>query len=173
MPAHLHVYSLACMLAKLLACMLTCIHMYVPDLPPRGETCSATTTMDPRNWMHVARASSHGLFLTWTQNLIIYRSYSSLRYLHIRQCLILPNPFYPLFTYLENQLLCSWCEYPSTLVPGQLTTAPPFASSPTLSHPTDQVTIFTQPTSTTPAVLVRQKTTPQDWIHGGEGHFKG
>ncbi len=63
--------------------------------------------------------------------------------------------FYPLFTYLENQLFCSWCEYPSTLVPGLLTTAPPFASSLTLSHPADQVTIFTQTTSTTPAVLVR------------------
>ncbi len=33
--------------------------------------------------------------------------------------------------------------YPSTLVSGLLTTAPPFASSPTLSHPTDQFTIFT------------------------------
>ncbi len=52
-------------------------------------------------------------------------------------------PFYPLFSYLENQLLCLWCEYPSTLAPGLLTTAPPFASSSTLSHPTDQVTIFT------------------------------
>jgi hypothetical protein len=51
-------------------------------------------------------------------------------------------PFYPLFTYLENQLLYSWCEFPSTLVPSLLTTAPPFTSYPTLSHPTDQVTIF-------------------------------
>jgi hypothetical protein len=50
-------------------------------------------------------------------------------------------PFCPLFTNLENQLLFSWCEYPSTLVPILLTTAPPSASSLTLSHPTDQVTI--------------------------------
>jgi hypothetical protein len=33
-------------------------------------------------------------------------------------------------------------EHPSTLVPGLLSTAPPFASYPTLSHPTDQVAIF-------------------------------
>jgi hypothetical protein len=46
------------------------------------------------------------------------------------------TPFYPLFTYLENQLLC-WCyENPSTLVPGLLTTAPPIACSPTFSQPT-------------------------------------
>ncbi len=50
---------------------------------------------------------------------------------------------YPVFTYLENQLLARGGEYPSTLVPGLLTTAIPFASSPTLSHPTDQVIIFT------------------------------
>ncbi len=29
------------------------------------------------------------------------------------------------FTYLENQLSCLWCEYPSTLVPGLLSTAHP------------------------------------------------
>jgi hypothetical protein len=34
-------------------------------------------------------------------------------------------------------------DYPPTLVPGLPTTAPPFASSPTLSHPTVQVTLFT------------------------------
>ncbi len=49
----------------------------------------------------------------------------------------------PTFTYLENELLVLWCEYQSTLVPGLLTTAPPLASSPTLSYPTDQVTVFT------------------------------
>ncbi len=49
-------------------------------------------------------------------------------------------------------------EYPSTFVPGLPTTAPPFASSPTLSHPTDQVNIFTKTTSTKPAVLVWHNT---------------
>ncbi len=98
---------------------------------------------------------SHGLFLTWTHNLIIYRSCITVFTHQTMLNLTQPRaPCYPLFTYLENQLLCLWCEYPSTLVPGLLTTAPPFASSPTLSHPTDQVTIFTQTTSTTPAVLV-------------------
>jgi hypothetical protein len=57
---------------------------------------------------------------------------------------IMPNsiqplaPYYPVFTYFAQG-----GEYPSTLVPGLPTTAPPFASPPTLSHPTDQVTIFT------------------------------
>ncbi len=37
-----------------------------------------------------------------------------------------PCSLLPLYlTYLENQLSCSWCEYPSTLVPGLLTTARP------------------------------------------------
>jgi hypothetical protein len=46
-------------------------------------------------------------------------------------------------TYLENQLFCSWCEYPSTLVPGLLTTAHPLLVLPPFHTPTDQVTIFT------------------------------
>jgi hypothetical protein len=78
----------------------------------------------------------HDLFLTWTQNLIIYRSCITI---FTRQTIFNPTlplaPLYPLFTYRENQLLSSWYEYPSTLVPGLLTAAPPFASSPTLSHP--------------------------------------
>jgi hypothetical protein len=41
----------------------------------------------------------------------------------------------PVFTYLENQLLSYGGEYPSTLVRGLLKTAPPFASSTTLSQP--------------------------------------
>ncbi len=41
------------------------------------------------------------------------------------------------------------------ILPGLLTTAPPFTRSVSLSHPTDQVTIFTQMTSTIPAILVR------------------
>ncbi len=42
-------------------------------------------------------------------------------------------PFY--FTYLENQLSCSWCEYPSTLVPGLLTTAHPLLVLPPFHNP--------------------------------------
>ncbi len=34
-------------------------------------------------------------------------------------------------------------EYSSVLVPGLPTTAPPFANSPSLSHPTVQVSLFT------------------------------
>ncbi len=52
-------------------------------------------------------------------------------------------PYYPcLLTWRTSFFACGG-EYPSTLVPGLPTTAPPFASPPTLSHPTDQVTIFT------------------------------
>jgi hypothetical protein len=87
----------------------------------------------------------HMVYFKPEHRILLFTDHTS-QYLHVRQYLVQPNPcsvFYPLFIYLENQLLLSWCEYPSTLVPGRLTTAPPFASSPTLSHPTDQVTIFT------------------------------
>ncbi len=60
----------------------------------------------------------------------------------------------PVFTYLRTNFFALGGEYPSTLVPGLPTTAPPFASPPTLSHPTVQVTLFTQTTSATPVVLV-------------------
>ncbi len=46
-------------------------------------------------------------------------------------------------------------EYPSTLAPGLPTTSPPFGSSSTLSHPIDQVTIFTQRWTTAIFSLVR------------------
>jgi hypothetical protein len=42
-------------------------------------------------------------------------------------------PFY--FTYLENQLPCSWREYPSTLVPGLLKTAHPVLLLPPFHTP--------------------------------------
>jgi hypothetical protein len=60
----------------------------------------------------------------------------------------------PMFIYLENQLLCSGGEYPSTLVSGLPTTAPPFQ---TPQLPTAQVTLFTQTTSATLVVLVWNK----------------
>ncbi len=52
---------------------------------------------------------------------------------------------YPMFTVLtwRTSFFARSGETPSTLVPGLLTTAPAFASLPTLSHLTDQVTIFT------------------------------
>jgi hypothetical protein len=49
-----------------------------------------------------------------------------------------PTPCFLLsfyLTYLENQLLCSWCEYPSTLVPGLLTTAHPLLVLPPFHTP--------------------------------------
>ncbi len=87
---------------------------------------------------------THGLFSTQHRNLVIHRSYITIFTYHI-----IPhsqNPLPPaipcLLTWRTN-FFASGGEYPSTLVPGLPTTAPPFASSPTLSHPTDQVTIFT------------------------------
>ncbi len=49
-------------------------------------------------------------FFTWTQRFCYVTDYV-LQYLHDNQCLIQPNPLashQPVFTYLENQLLCSW-----------------------------------------------------------------
>jgi hypothetical protein len=92
-------------------------------------SCFATTSMDPRNLTHVARAS-FAWFIFNLNTESYYFTDHTLQYWRIRQCLLQPNPLLtviPCFTYLENQLLCSWCEYPSTLVPGLLTTAPPFA----------------------------------------------
>ncbi len=99
---------------------------------------------------------THGLFLTWTQRFYYIVDYI-LQYLHDNRCLIQPNPLLP-----TNPCLLTWrtnffargVEYPSTLVPGLPTTAPTFASPPTLSHPTVQVTLFTQTTSATPVVLI-------------------
>jgi hypothetical protein len=50
---------------------------------------------------------------------------------------LLATPYfcYPLFTYLENQLSCLWCEYPSTLVPGLLRTAHPLLLLPPFHTP--------------------------------------
>ncbi len=59
---------------------------------------------------------------------------------------ILIQPLLPatlcLLNWRTNFFACGG-EYPSTLVPGLPATAPLFARSPNLSHPTDQVTIFT------------------------------
>jgi hypothetical protein len=97
----------------------------------------------PRGWIQAIKQMSpvllmHGLFLSYTQNLIIHRSYITVFTHGIWLMLTQPLASYcPLFlfvtlisatrffTYLENQLSCSWCEYPSTLVPGLLSTAHP------------------------------------------------
>jgi hypothetical protein len=89
-------------------------------LLPRGWTQEIK-----RMWLDLL---THGLFLTWTQNLIILQSIHYSIYTS-DNAWFPPNPLLPcfhLFTYFENQLLCSWCEYPSTLVPVLLTTVPPF-----------------------------------------------
>ncbi len=60
-----------------------------------------------------------------------------LQYLHVRQFSLQRTPysFQPIFTYLENWLLCSWCEYSSTLAPGLLTTAHPLLVIPPFHTP--------------------------------------
>ncbi len=52
-------------------------------------------------------------------------------------------PSTPVYLLGEPVLFSCGGEYPSALVPGLLVTAPVLANSPTLSHPTDQVTIST------------------------------
>ncbi len=48
----------------------------------------------------------------------------------------------PVLTWRTN-FFAHGVKYPSTLVTGLPTTAPPFASSTTLSHPTVQFTLYT------------------------------
>jgi hypothetical protein len=72
---------------------------------------------------------THGLFLTCTQKShYIYKSCNIYTMYNIPTR---PSPLYwirqPRFTYLENQLLCLWWQYPSTLVSGLPTTGPSFA----------------------------------------------
>jgi hypothetical protein len=100
--------------------------------------------MDTRNQTHVARVS-HAWFIfnlnieSHYLQIIYYNIYTSFN-AHSTQ-LLLPTILY-LLTWRTNVFARSG-EYPSTLAPGLPTTAPPFASSPALSHPIDQVTIFT------------------------------
>jgi hypothetical protein len=99
----------------------------------------ATTRVDPRNLMHVSCAS-HAWFIfnLNTEVLFYYRPYITVFTRKSMPHLTQPLAFHqPTFTYLKNQLVFSWWRIYITLVPGLLTTAPPFASSPTLSHPTD------------------------------------
>jgi hypothetical protein len=86
----------------------------------------------------------HGVFLTGTQKSHYIMDYI-LQYLHIMKCFTQPNPLLPTIPCLLTWRISFFAhgdEYPSTLVSG-LPTAPPFASPPTLLHPTVQVTLFT------------------------------
>ncbi len=51
----------------------------------------------------------------------------------------LHNPSLCLLTW-RSLFFCSWCGYPSTLVPGWLSTVLPLLVNPLQRHPTDQVT---------------------------------
>jgi hypothetical protein len=94
--------------------------------------------------MHVTRPS-HAWFI-FNLNIEILLRYRINITIFTYQCLIQPNPLLPTNLYLltwRSHFFASGGEYPSVLVPGLPTTAAPFASSPTLSHPTVQVTLFT------------------------------
>ncbi len=115
----------------------------------------------PRGWIQEIKRMllvhlTHGLFFNLnTQILIYYRSH--LQYLHDNRCLVQSNPLLstnPCLLTWKTNFFARGGEYQSTLVPGLRTTGPPFASPPTLSHPTVQVTLVTQTTSATPVVLV-------------------
>jgi hypothetical protein len=106
--------------------------------------------------MHVACAS-YGWFIFNLNVEISSFTDHILQYSYVVERSTQPNPLpliAPSLLTWRTSLLAHGGEYQSTLVSGLLTTAPPFASSPTLSHPEDQVTVFTYMTSTTSAVLV-------------------
>jgi hypothetical protein len=107
--------------------------------------CFATMRMDQRNKTHVACAS-HAWFIFNVNTEISSFTDHILQYLHIISCPIQSNPLLPAtpcLLSLRTSFFARGGVYPSTLVPGLPTTIPPFASSPTLSHLIDQVTIFT------------------------------
>ncbi len=97
--------------------------------------------------------SMHGLFLTCTQESHLYLHNVQLIDVHTmyRQLLIKPltrkikTP-----TYLKCQFLAHGGEFPSTLVPCLVATAPPFDSCPFHPFPTPwaHITLFTTTTST-------------------------
>jgi hypothetical protein len=109
----------------------------------------------------------HGLFLTWTQNLVIQRSYITVfthqvRFVPLAPCYplfyLLPLvPCYPLFYLLGEPAFLLMVRIPIHSCPWFVINCPPFAASPTLPHPVDQVTIFTETTSTTSAILIWHK----------------
>jgi hypothetical protein len=85
----------------------------------------------------------HGLFLTYTQNDVIRRKHTTAHtkectciqlYINLTPCFSFPRFFYtcqPCFLLTwRTSFTCSWCECPSFLVPGLLSTAHPL-----LLHP--------------------------------------
>ncbi len=94
--------------------------------------------------MDVACASHALCIFNLNTEISLFTDYS---YITIFTHYLMPHPTQPLahrtpclLTWRTSFFACGG-EYPFTLVPGLLTTAPPFASLPTLSHPTDQVTV--------------------------------
>jgi hypothetical protein len=103
--------------------------------------------LDPRNKTHVS-GSSYAWFIF---NLNTKQCYSQITHnthicTDIQHTTILICPLLYdltlLFTYLENQLLCSWCEYPSTLVPGSLSTVLPLLLHPPQGTPQIKLHIY-------------------------------
>jgi hypothetical protein len=68
------------------------------------------------------------------ENLVIYRSYITI-FTHHKNAQS-TRPYSLCLLTWRTSPLARGGEFPSTLVPGLLTTAPPFTSSPTPSHPT-------------------------------------
>ncbi len=91
--------------------------------------------MHPRNKTHVAWSScTWFIFNLNTESHYLQVMYYSI-YTSDNICLN-PTPCYPsYFTYLDNQLYCSWRKYPSPLVPGLLTTALPLLLLPPFHTP--------------------------------------
>jgi hypothetical protein len=93
--------------------------------------------MDPRNLTHGARSSQAWFIFNLNKEILSFTD-RILQYLHIINarltCPLLPAT--PLLLTWRTSLCARGGELPSTLVPGLLTTAPPFTSSPTPSHPT-------------------------------------
>ncbi len=85
--------------------------------------------------------STHGLFLTCTQQIIcIYTTYTFYIYIMYKQSSLNPLATIkePRFTYLEGQLLARGDKFPSTLVPSLVTTAPPLGFYPFHHFPIPQ-----------------------------------
>jgi hypothetical protein len=109
------------------------------------HTCSTTTRMVPRNKTHVA-CSSCAWFIF---NLNTKSCYSQIVYITVftHQMRFLPaQPLVPcclLFYLLGEPAFLLMVRIPIHSCPWSVITCPPFATSPTLPHPIDQVTIFT------------------------------
>jgi hypothetical protein len=108
-----------------------------------------TTASLPPGWIQEIKRMwpvllAHGLFLTLTQNLDIYRSYITAL---TRQKKFVPTqplaPCHPLFYLLGEPAFLLVVQKPIHYCPWFANNCPPFAGSSTLSHPTDKVTIFT------------------------------